>query len=302
MGHSEEVMRMLYLEGIHGSQVNSISLYISIGDIHDMVVVLPTIRSLTIAVVELSIVDMQLLAAGLRTSHQLDELRLSNCPFTDGHIRIMTTEFLDHSAVRKKIEENRGTPFDLGLENDAIGPIAAQSLMQATFTVSAFKTLGLGHNATIGYEGLRLIGEALPNSKLQELVLGGSVYWVDYDDDDDDDDGELAQAQELKCNLAAKAFVEGVRNNIHLQKLNLEELHFPSTAIAEIDFYVDMNCKFGRHLLSQQHSLPPTIWSLLLAKFSHELSVVFFYVRELPMLVPGSSTANVEGAKRQRRV
>jgi hypothetical protein len=299
MDHSEEVMRPIYLEGIHGSQVNSIALYFNIGDIHDMVIILPTIQSLSIKFVQLSIVDMQLLVAGLKTAQQLDNLIFWRCLVTDDHMRIFTTEFLNHAAVRKKIEENCGTPFHLGLDDNAISPIAAQRLMQATFSVSAFETLGLSNNPTIGYEGLRLIGEALPNSKLKELALGGSVNWVDYDDDDD---GELAQAQEMKRDLAAKALVEGMRSNIHLQILNIDGLHFPSTAIAEIDFYVNMNFKFGRHLLSQQHSLPPTIWSLLLAKFSHELSVVFFYVRELPMLVPGGNAGNVGEAMRQRRV
>ncbi len=149
------------------------------------------------------------------------------------------------------------------------------------------------NNTTIGYEGLRLIGEALPNSKLKELVLTGTVKWVDYDDDDD----ELAQAQKLKCDQAAKALVEGVRNNVHLRVLNLDEVYLPPKALAELNFYLEMNCNFGRHLLSQQHALPPAIWSFLLAKFGHEVSVVFFYVRELPMLVSGGMTS---GKKRRR--
>jgi hypothetical protein len=61
----------------------------------------------------------------------------------------------------------------------------------------------------------------------------------------------------------------------------------------EIDFYLEMNCNFGQHFLSQQHLLSPSIWSLLLSKFNDNLSVVFVYVREVPMLVAG-------GRKRRR--
>jgi hypothetical protein len=294
---SEEVMRTIYLDGIQNSQVDQIALYGNIGDIHDMVTVLPAIRTLIIAFVRLSVADMQLLVAGLRTSQQLDKLLLLAVPLTDEHIRIFTTEFLTHPTFTRKIEENHGTQCHLGLENDFIGPIAAQSLIQATLTFSVCKTLNLSHNTPIGYEGLRLIGEALPSSKLSELILTESVEWVEYDDDDDE---ELAEAQDWKCIEAADALVEGVRNNVHLQVLNVEGLHLPALAVEEIDFYLEMNRNFGRGLLSQQHTLHPSIWSFLLAKFSDELSVVFFYVRELPMLVPGGIAAK-KGTKRLRR-
>jgi hypothetical protein len=207
----------------------------------------------------------------------------------------LITDFLTHPVVRRKIEENPDYELShLSLQHCCrIGPRAAQGLIQATLLFSAFKRLSLINNKAIGYEGLRLIGEALPNSKLKELVLTETVEWVDYDDDDD----ELALAQELKCDQAADALVKGVRNNVHLHVLNLDEVYLPAKALAELDFYIEMNCNFGRHLLSQQHALPPAIWSFLLAKFGHEISVVFFYVRELPMLVSGGMTS---GKKRRR--
>ncbi len=53
------------------------------------------------------------------------------------------------------------------------------------YGVVTFRTLNLRNTATIGYEGLRLIGEALPiNSKLTDLFLDGVVAWVDYEDND----------------------------------------------------------------------------------------------------------------------
>jgi hypothetical protein len=236
---------------------------------------------------------MQLLVNGLRSMQHLEYLALWVCSFSDEHIRILITDFLTHPAIRKKIQDNPASKFKLGVQNDFIGPLAAQSLIQATVSFSAFKTLDLGDTPSIGYEGLSLIGKALPNSMLTELTLRGAVEWVDYDDEND----QRAHAQQLKCNQAAEALVDGVRNNFHLRVLNLEDLQLPPKAVDEIEFYLEMNRKFGRHLLSQQHSLPLSIWSLILAKFSHNLSVVLFYVRELPLLV---SQGMITGRKRRR--
>jgi hypothetical protein len=278
---SDELLRTIYLDGIQDSQVDSVCLQGNIGDIHAMVTVLPAIRALAIGGVQLSVADMQVLAAGLRTSQQLEVLFFWDCPLTDEHIRIFNTEFLTHPAIRRDTEENNDTSFDLVLQNVIESPSAAQSLIRATLTPSACKTLNLSNNPNIGYDGLRLIGEALPNSKISELLLNGVSEWVAYDDDDE----ELAETQKLKCNLAAEALVQGVRNNVNLQVLNIEGLNLPSKAVDEIDFYLKLNSTFGRHLLSKQQSLPLSIWSILLAGFNDKISVVFFYVRELPMLV-----------------
>jgi hypothetical protein len=294
MDNADLVTRTLYL-GIQDSLINELSVFHDIGDINAFVTMLPPIRSLEIACVgqRISVADMQVLVHGFRSIQNLDDFAISESSLSDEHIQILTADFLTHPALRRKIEENPGSEFDLRLENNCISPRGAQDLIQATLSFSAFKTLNLFHNTTIGYDGLRLIGEALSNSMLTELNLKRAAKWVNYDNDDD----ELAKEQKLKCGQAAKALVEGVRNNVHLRVLNLEEVYLPRKALAELDFYLEMNCNFGRHLLSHQHALSPAIWCLILAKFGHAISVVFFYVRELPMLVSGGMTS---GKKRRR--
>jgi hypothetical protein len=85
------------------------------------------------------------------------------------------------------------------------------------------------------------------------------------------------------------ALVTGVRGNLRLHELDLGGgILFEDGVMDEIKFYTDMNQRCGRYLLPMQHLLPSAIWCHLLAKFTSESSVIFAYLRELPMLVPSA--------------
>jgi hypothetical protein len=116
----------------------------------------------------------------------------------------------------------------------------------------------------------------------------------------DDDERELAHVQQVKRSQATHALLEGVRHNFHLQVLNVEGLNLSWSAFEEMEFYLEMNRKFGRKILSMQHMIPLALWCVLLAKFSYDTSVVFCYLRELPVLVPGG--CGVESAAKKRRL
>ncbi len=94
-------------------------------------------------------------------------------------------------------------------------------------------------------------------------------------------------SQQEQCRQAAHALVAGVRNNVHLLDLFLDGLMLAVDALDEIEFYLDLNRRCGRHLLTMQHSVPTALWCYLLARYNSESSVLFFYVNELPFLTSG---------------
>jgi hypothetical protein len=314
----EEKMRILYLQGIVDSNVKKISIYKSLGSIHALVTILPFIHSINLYFSDLGISDMELIMTSIRQSPKLQDLVLSGCGLRDEHIRILASGLPSHlcidnidlsynqigdAGVIALIENMSSSLATLVLDHNLVGPLGAQRLIQASCTTDlGLKKLSLAFNAAIGYEGLTKIGEALSDSGLTILCLISVAKWVSYETDDDDPENSItrAQIQWVQYEQANRALVTGVRNNVHLHVVDLRgDILLSGAVFAEIKFYTDMNQRCGRYLLQMQHMLPFAFWCHLLAKFTNEGSVIFAYLRELPMLmVPSAESAQGRDSKK----
>ncbi len=269
--------------------------------------VLQSLCTLCICDVQLSLEEFGILSNGLRQQNRLEHLSLDKCKLHDGHVRILSlglwaSQLLKSLSLRENYFGDEGIMSlienwsadsnmeELDFQCNAFGPFGAQHLLQASLARPSMKCLDLSDNRTIGFDGLRMMGEALCQSSgsLQELWISGAAIpnaWFDKT-------SKLAQAQELKITQAAQALLNGVRRSVHLQALNGNfYLFIPCHLANEIDFYLQLNRECGRKLLQIQQFLPTnTVWCFLLAKFSVDPSIVFYYLRELPMLM---STAAV---------
>jgi hypothetical protein len=157
----------------------------------------------------------------------------------------------------------------------------------------------VSHCIGIGYDGLKLIGEALPGKRLSgKLDLEGTAKWISYDDDT----SEEAIAQGVKIAVACAALVEGMRQNVYLKQTSVKQLHLPLSIQNELKLYESANRK-GRQLVLQQDSVPTAIWCHLLSikRYRFSSSLIFLFLRELPtLMMRNESLHNKKEVKRQR--
>ncbi len=104
----------------------------------------------------------------------------------------------------------------------------------------------------------------------------------------EDDGAVIATKQQASEAL----LVQGIRTNAYLEYLDLGCIHclqeYPL-----FHFYTDLNRRARRYdLLRRQHELPPSFWCLLFAKFNRDKSVVFYFLRELPLVLAAGSGGN----------
>jgi hypothetical protein len=97
-----------------------------------------------------------------------------------------------------------------------------------------------------------------------------------------------AKSQQLEIDNAAQALLNGMRQNVFLRVLDINNMNFPKGIKGEIDFYLHVNGDCERSSISiVEQSLPPAIWCFHLAKFELEPNVVFLFLREFPILRSG---------------
>ncbi len=305
-----EVMQVFYSQGISGSKIDTLCFIYVLGDVNALVKVVPTLNALIIDSIELNLADTQLLANALAQTTSIHSLRLCVCGLTNDHMRILSSclggnksitdlwlpgnqigddgivAFVEHWSLDSQIQA-------LNVSYNILRSREAQSLVSAMSNRTAECELNLSYNKQIGYEGIKLIGQALGGKKVPKLdlehVAGGWVYF-------DDEVCEAALNQMDQCHLAGQELLEGVRDNVFLTSVIVFRDNLPVRMVGEVEFWVKAN-RNGRHfLLLQQYILPPGFWCFVLAKQTANPSLMFLFLRELPSLMVGRGNA---GRKRR---
>ncbi len=301
-----QVMDILNLKGFQRSQMTCLKLDESVGNVHSLATILSQTRVLMICNVAISLSQTNVFCHGLKLRCQLCQLSMGGLHMGDEHVRILSVGLRDNHSITtlylwgncigdegvNYLVESWGDESlikDLNLGGNLIGLCGAQHLMQATARLTKLAELNLSSNRSIGYEGLELIGKALPDSLLRKLSLDNVVNWVEYEETDN---CEPAKLQRVKVNQASRALVEGIRLNTYLKMLSLDQLHIPNDVGKEIHFYLSLTDEINRcGLLQHQHEIPSAFWCFLFAKYGVllEPGVVFYFLRELPMLLVSRS-------------
>jgi hypothetical protein len=223
---------------------------------------------------------MTALSVGLGTNISLETLRLSDNEIGDEGLAAFADNWHADSQIKA-----------LYLCENLIEPRGAQLLFRAIANHVKVQELSLRSNKRIGYAGLKLIGDELANTRLQNLDIS---YIADTYSDEVDSPN---------YHKAGRALVEGIRQNFHLRDFEIDGpgsfyVQFDEDEDDEvygyvIDFYVALN-NWGRHLLSEDHGFPSTAWCHVFAKAlqdseledSHyETSLIYYFLREQPDLV-----------------
>jgi hypothetical protein len=149
---------------------------------------------------------------------KLFEMVFNNCQCIQNFS--LSSNPLSDNAILSFIESWRpDSPLThLGLSENQISPRGAQMLMQATVEHPLLESLSLDGNESIGYEGLRLIGQELGNCGLVNLSIchAAPYYLRDL----------LHHHLHCTCSdcaakeLACRALAEGLRENTTIQDID----------------------------------------------------------------------------------
>jgi hypothetical protein len=312
-------MQTLFLQGVHGSAtIQSLLLYKSLGDFNVLLTdLVPILRELDLEGVSLSLVQTQMLSDALMTepsavTRDLEKLCLYRCGLNDEHARILALCLGTHRSLQELDLQNNQigdagiTSFVehwrndsvlriLNISRNCIGPVGVLRLVQALSNhTNVMEMLNVDHNnSRMGYDDLKLLGQALAGKKLAKLNLHNNVadnIWIAFADDTCKD----ATSQAAKRTQAGKALVEGVQNNLYLTSLLIPGMRLPIPVSEQLEFYLQAN-RSGRSLLLEQHTLPLAIWSHFLARQppprGNRNSLLFLFLRELPLLMTTTTTA-----------
>ena len=110
----------------------------------------------------------------------------------------------------------------------------------------------LTRNRLIGYDGLKLIGQALPGKHLSTLDLYTATLYHRYPDETCED----AVTQASKRNHAV---LEGIRRNVYLTSMDLGGQLFQPQVMSQFNLNVRAN-KQCQWLLLRQHCLGLKFW------------------------------------------
>jgi hypothetical protein len=249
-----------------------------------------SIKNLSLIQCALRDEDMLVLSPGLGNCKSLIQLNLTLNLFGDAGV----ASFAQHWSPESPMEL-----LDLSM-NPFIRSGAVPVVLNALPSISKrMNDIIVSHCIGIGYDGLKLIGEALPGKRLSgKLDLEGTAKWISYDDDT----SEEAIAQGVKIAVACAALVEGMRQNVYLKQTSVKQLHLPLSIQNELKLYESANRK-GRQLVLQQDSVPTAIWCHLLSikRYRFSSSLIFLFLRELPtLMMRNESLHNKKEVKRQR--
>jgi hypothetical protein len=168
--------------------------------------------------------------------------------------------------------------FDCNGLKILLGAVASGRMLLQELDTSLYH--GMRH---VGYDGLQIIGEALPSLRSVtqvSLVLRGR------------------DAPQDVRKKATRVFLEGLKEARQLRKLKFTGDHIFQYD-EEISFYLSL-IRHGRYLLaSNHHGLASTVWCHIFGKCQgpHESSTIFYFLREQPSLVQPR-----RGRKRSRPV
>jgi hypothetical protein len=116
--------------------------------------------------------DVLLIATALHQNRSLLTLELFNCKIDDRAVGLLVTHWHPDSRISR-----------LYLESSQFGPAGVQLLLQAAREHRALRKLRLSGNGQIGLEGLRLIGNFLPNLQhMTHLQIRHCARLNEFDD------------------------------------------------------------------------------------------------------------------------
>jgi hypothetical protein len=221
--------------------------------------------------------DVRNLAQGLHQNRSLKTLELCFCMIDDRDVRCLMEHWPRDSPLKR-----------IYLPDNNIGPAGVQSLLQAAHEHPALRKINLEGNIDIGYEGARVIGNALHNlPHITHLNVTNIIS-----------SSELAQVQ-AKIH-AEQALMDGIVRNSGIFELSARENGFSDVSQDSIRLYTALN-NLGRYLLTADHGLPLTIWCHVFAGivfgrnrmrekhgFCHKeytVTSIYSFLREQPQLM-----------------
>jgi hypothetical protein len=225
---------------------------------------------------------------------QLTDLTVGDCIISEEEISALDIEWVseDPSTRDEAFEEfsaglrHNETLEQLDLRNNCMSAKEALLVLQATVDHPSLECLWLSHNEDIGFHGLRMIGDILPDLTLWILDLRRCVNRYNPISEDDSANSDMEDSATNRIfkaeQMAAFAVVAGITRNTHLFHLYRDAL-FGTEWTKQIDFFLDLNqCK--RHQLLRGQP-PASIWPQVFRKLNFKISHIFYYLREHPELV-----------------
>jgi hypothetical protein len=246
-----ETMEIIYAQGVKdGPTIGKLFVYGNDGGFQALVSsAMPTIHELELQCLSFSPQQVQLLSQALLSS-SLENLSLIQCHLKDKDMLILSpalgncktlvqlnlklnyfgdagiASFAEHWSPESNMEV-----LDLSM-NLYIGPRAVPLLLDALPSTGSMYDMSLAYCTKIGYDGLELIGKALPGKRLYgKLDLEATAKWVSYKDST----SEEALTQANKRDQACKALLEGMRHNVYLTSISVEKVNWPPGFLGELE-------------------------------------------------------------------
>jgi hypothetical protein len=276
---------------------------------------LPRLQSLEIDRFELGHLVLGLF---LNTATQLELLKLTSCTANRSDLDTFSSSLGDALPflvslrilhLRKVLIGNEGVQAiaanlnhshlnELYLDKCDVGNEGLEHVITAAANHPTLAKLDLRRNLKISLGGIETVGRQLPNLRLKELNLERSLSY-------DEIDSETLNGIKAR-KRASETLAVGMHANFSLRVLDVTDLNLDRACKETIDFYLNLN-KHGRYLLNTHHDLPAGVWSRILAKCQDKASMIYFFLREQPMLVSVSEPVRDETprgtgrGKRRRR-
>ncbi len=308
------LMEIMYLEGVKGSPtIRHLAIERIGGAFPEMLSVIPTLCTLelhrlkSLTMEQIHMLNHALLALPLVS--KLETLVIVACGLQDEHMRILSNgignckslqhlnlerNYIGNDAFVSCIEHwsDESVMHTINFSSWEITPEGVKVLLDALPRHPCLKEIHLNGCHKVGWQGVKIIGESLAGKKLTTLSLNATAFWTHYINAQ----GEKAMLQQS----AAKALLQGMRQNVYLQQLHIKGLDLPIDMQTEMDFYLRAN-RFGRSLMVlEQRQLPSALWCHVLVAHQQQhqdddgISLMFLFLRELPtlMMMRTTTTSN----------
>ncbi len=190
------------------------------------------------------------LGRGLRQNTSLKILEFESCRFNHAHVTALVEQWHPDSQIE-----------ELCLVYNHICARGAQVLISAMAPGRMpVRKLDLSYNKDIGYEGLQLIGEALPT--LTSLTSLSTAKCSSYE-----------HAMKDARDKASRATLNGLKQALHLKYFDTS-YNFVDLLIEDELYFYGCLIQCGRYMLSSEHELASTVWCHVLEKCQRSNSLV----------------------------
>jgi hypothetical protein len=215
-------------------------------------------------------VDVNRLVQILCRSSSLKRLELRECNINNNNLQLLVDCWHPNLSIRSLCLDF--TLFDSSGLQILLRAIAAGHML--------LHELDLPRNFSLGYDGFRILGEALPSLT--------TVTHVSFH----------SSGLHGKHKKACQALLNGTKLALQLRKLEIVQYINLQEFQNEFDFYAHL-IRHGRYLLASNHGLASTVWCHILGNCQgpHGVSSIFYFLREQPNLVQPR-----RGRKRSRPV